>query len=78
MKKIMSLALFALLVLGLSTARAENCVTLSMSCSRGLLLTAEDRADAGDTGERGWTGIVCGDARGQEDQIRIMNEIHCS
>jgi len=72
------LALFALLVLGLSSAHAENCVTISMSCSRGLLLQAEDRLEAGDTGEAAWTGMVCGDANEQARQIRIMNEIHCN
>jgi|GEM_PF-1663933 len=72
------LALFALLVLGLSNARAENCVTLSMSCSRGLLLTAEERLEAGDTGEAGWTGIVCGDAREQAEQKVFYNSVFCS
>ena len=75
MKKIMSLPLFALLVLGLSTARAENCVTVSMSCSRGLLLNQEDREIVG---EAGWTGMVCGNAQEQHYQIGVLNSIHCN
>ena len=72
---IMSLALLALLVLGLSTARAENCVTVSMSCSRGLLLNQEDREIVG---EAGWTGIVCGNGLEMTGQILLLTEIHCN
>jgi len=78
MKKMAVLALFALLVLGLSNARAENCITLSVSCSRGVLTQSEDRLEAGDTGEAGWTGIVCGSIEDKQTQIEFLNTVFCS
>jgi len=72
------LALFALLVLGLSSAREENCVTISWSCFREELVHAEERLEAGDTGEAGWTAIVCGDAMQQDYQINFWNSVYCS
>jgi len=71
------LALFALLVLGLSSARAENCVTISFTCSKGILHQADQKAVAAESGDAGWSGMLCGNMQEQLSQLEMHFYLTC-